>query len=193
MGEPATKLATAGDLARLPESAAAEVVAGVIVYKAVPTFDHGLAQGNIGESLGSFKRRPRGGGPGGWWIVPEVEVEYEPHEVYRHDLVGWRRDRVPERPADWPVHARPDWACEVLSPSNWANDTVKKFATLQRHGGPHYWLVDLDRRVLTVFRLVSGLYAVATHAEPGERKRLEPFDALELEVAVLFGDDPADQ
>lgn len=35
--------------------------------------------------------------------------------------------------------------------------------------------------------LIDG-YLIAVTAEPGERARLEPFDAIELEVARLFGD-----
>ena len=185
MGDAPRKLATAEDLARLPEAVSAEVIRGVVVPKAMPTFDHGRSQLRIGSRIDVFDAPP-----GGWWLATEVEVELEVHEVYRHDLVGWRRDRVPERPREWPVRARPDWACEVLSSSNAKNDTVLKFATLQRSGMPHYWIVDLEQRVLTIYRLVSGLYAVDAHAEPGERKRLEPFDAIEIEVAVLFGDDP---
>ena len=197
MAEPARsnpeRLATAKDLLALPPDVSAEIIGGVIVEKAMPSFDHGRSQGCVREHIGPFDRRPGGRSPGGWWIGLEVDVEYEAHEVYRHDLVGWRRERVPEPPRERPVGVRPDWACEVLSPSNWANDTVKKFQTLQRCGVPHYWLVDLEHRYLTIYRLVdSGLYAVAALAQPGQRMRLEPFDAIEIEVGVLFGDDPAE-
>ncbi|WP_437984573.1 hypothetical protein [Sorangium sp. So ce117] len=35
-------------------------------------------------------------------------------------------------------------------------------------------------------------YLVALRAERGERIRAEPFDALELQVGVLFGDERED-
>ena len=63
---------------------------------------------------------------------------------------------------------------------------------LQHHGVPHYWLIDLEHQVLTVYRLRDGEYLVAALAQPGERARLEPFDAIELEVSLLFGD-PTDE
>lgn len=53
---------------------------------------------------------------------------------------------------------------------------------------PHDWIVDLDVPLLTVLRHATDGYLIAKTAEPGERARLEPFDAIELEVAGLFGD-----
>jgi len=52
---------------------------------------------------------------------------------------------------------------------------------------------DVDARELVVHRLeAAGWVRVATHigTEPGVRARIEPFEEEELEVGVLFGDDP---
>ena len=97
-------LATAADLAALPEETRAEVIGGAIVEKAAPSYEHGDAQSSLAELLKPPFQRGRGG-PGGWWIATSVEVELEPHELYRPDLVGWRRERVPERPAGRPIRA----------------------------------------------------------------------------------------
>lgn len=86
---------------------------------------------------------------------------------------------------------RPDWVCEIISPSNWAHDTVTKFQTLQAAAVPHYWLVDLEHGVLTVYRFGGKVYEVAQLAQPGQRLRLEPFDALTLDVSTLFDLEPA--
>jgi Uma2 family endonuclease len=177
----------------LPPDAAWEVLAGELVEKAAPSFAHGQAQRSVGARLDGFARRSGKRAPGGWWLATEVDVEYDLHDVYRHDVVGWRRERAPEAPADRPVKLLPDWVCEILSPSNWANDTVVKFRVLQQKGVPFYWVIDLEHRVLTVYELAGSTYKVAAVAGPGERARLVPFDALELEVATLFGDDPSDE
>ena len=191
VAEKRSRLATFDDILPLGDDARVEIFAGEIVPKEAAKFEHSSAQVTVGVELGSpFGRRPGPRGPGGWWFGTEAEVEYEPHELYLHDLAGWRRDRCQERPSGRPVRIRPDWVCEILSPSNWRNDTVKKFATMQRHGVPHYWMLDLDHRVLTVHRWKDGEYVVAAHAQPGERAALEPFDAISLDVGVLFGDDP---
>ena len=42
-------------------------------------------------------RRPTG--PGRWWIATEISLLYEAHQCPSHDLVGWRRERLPERPS----------------------------------------------------------------------------------------------
>jgi Uma2 family endonuclease len=186
-----TGKATFEDLARLPEEIAAEVIGGEIVPKAAPTFDHGETQGRLaGELGGRFGRPPGGGIPGGWWIGTEVDVEYEAHEVYRHDLAGWRCE-TGDRPSGRPVRRRPDWVCEVLAPSSWRVDTVSKFRTLHRRGVLFYWVADPEHGTLTVYRHEEDGYLVAAVAERGEVARLPPFDAVELEVGFLLGDDPA--
>lgn len=182
--------ATAGDIELLERS---EVVAGVVQEKAAPSADHGQSQAALTAILhGSFHRRGSGDHPGGWWILTEVDVELETHEVYLPDVSGWRRDRVPERPRGRPVRIRPDWVCEVLSPSTAARDQVIKQATYFRCGVPHYWIVDPDREILIVQRREAAGYLVVLTAGRSDVVRAEPFDALELRVGLLFGDDPDD-
>ena len=189
---PPRKLATAGDLLAQPGDRALEVIHGALVEKAAPAGEHGDAQLGLGEVLRrGFHRRSGGGGglPGGWWILVEVDVELETHEVYRPDLVGWRRDRMPERPRGRPVRVRPDWVCEILSPSTARVDLMTKLQVLQRCGVPHYWIVDPDRELLTVHRWTDAGYLVVLQATKGQTVRAEPFDAIELRVGVMFGEE----
>ena len=119
--------ATFVDLEALGDEVSAEIIHGAIVEKASPTMEHGRAQLGLGGILNRrYDRRPGGRWPGGWWFGTEVDVEYEMHELYRHDLVGWRRDRVVECPRGRPVRVRPDWVCELLSPSNEKRDLIDK-------------------------------------------------------------------
>jgi Uma2 family endonuclease len=186
--DPSAQPATAEDLLALPADHAAEVIDGQLIYKAVPSFDHGNAQAGISGALLGF-RGPSGGGPGpgGWWIATEVDVEYEPTQVFRHDVVGWRRDRVPERPAERPVRVRPDWACEILSPSNASNDTVKKLRALHAHRVPHYWLLDPDAGTLRVLRWMQDGYLEALSATADEVVSAEPFQTAELDLKRVLG------
>jgi Uma2 family endonuclease len=109
--------------------------------------------------------------------------------VYRPDLVGWRRARVPTRPSGQPITVRPDWVCEILSRSNARNDLVDKLRAYQRAEAPHYWIVDPDQEVLTAYRFGSGTYEVALTAGRDETVRAEPFGEVDLRVGVFFGDD----
>ena len=112
---------------------------------------------------------------------------YADTQCFRHDVVGWRKSRVPERPVGKRVAIRPDWVCEVLS-TNRNKDLVDKRRVLHAHGVPHYWTLDPDTPLLTVLRYHADGYLIAATVAPGERARLEPFQAVELEVSRLFGD-----
>ena len=53
------------------------------------------------------------------------------------DLVGWRRERMPELPDVAAFELAPDWVCEVLSPSTQSHDRVKKMGIYAREGVGH--------------------------------------------------------
>ena len=193
MVAPRSKLATYADLEEMGGGANAEIIRGVIVDKASPTMEHGRSQRSVGTVLGRrFDRHSGGRWPGGWWIGTEVDVEYEVHELYRHDIVGWRRDRVPACPVGRPVRVRPDWVCELLSPSNEKRDLVDKLRVLHAGGVPHYWIGNPEDRTLVVHRWETKGYLIILTAVAGEVIRAEPFEAVELRVATLFGEDDDD-
>jgi Uma2 family endonuclease len=193
MNAPALKLATLDDLLAIPESERrCELIEGSIVEKAAATGEHGQAQFNLSTCLTPFRRRTGGGWPGGWWFATEVDVYFDPANTLRPDVVGWRRDRVPERPRGVPIMVRPDWICEILS-SNKRNDLIKKKRVYHRHQVPHYWIIDPQEETLAVCRWMQDGYLDVLDAERGEEVRAEPFDAITLKVGVLFGDDEDDE
>lgn len=187
MSDPARKLLTADALEAFEDDVRAEIIGGVLDIEAMTRFEHGDAQSSLSAEIKSRFRGHGPGGAGGWWIASEVSVEYTPHHVYRHDLAGWRKAHVPARPSGFPVRERPDWACEILS-ANRRKDLVDKRQTLHGAGVGHYWLVDLDAALLTVLRHHADGYLIVHTVSPGEIARLEPFDAVDLDVARLFGD-----
>jgi Uma2 family endonuclease len=192
MSEPARRAATITDFLAIPEGERFhELIAGVLVEKAAPSGEHGDAQAVLVAAIVPAFRRPAGrGGPGGWWIATEVEVLFDTGEIVRPDVVGWRRDRCPERPTGTLVKARPDWICEIVSPSNANDDTIKKLRFYHQTKVGHYWLVDPRDATLTVLRWSEPGYVTLLRAERGEVCRAEPFEAIEIAVGTLFGDDP---
>lgn len=192
MSESARRRATLEDLWAIPEDLRFhELIDGEITEKASPSGEHGDAQGGVIASIRSpFQRPPGRGGPGGWWILTEVEVQLETGDIVRPDVVGWRRERCPARPTGFPIQLRPDWVCEVISPGHVTHDTVKKLRLYHRTAIPHYWIVDPQEASLTVLRWSAEGYITVLVAERGETVRPEPFDAIELVVGTLFGDDP---
>lgn len=167
-----------------------ELIAGEIVEKASPSAEHGDAQAGVIFAVRPFQRAG-GNGPSGWWILTEVEVLLESSDIVRPDVVGWRRERCPERPTGFPVNVRPDWICEVISPQRANDDTVKKLRLYHQVRIPHYWLVDTRDCTLTVMRWNESGYITVLRAERGETVQPEPFDAIRLAVGTLFGDDPS--
>lgn len=173
--------------AALKELERHEIVGGELVQKASPTFAHGAAQISIGVALGGFRGHGRPGHPGGWWLGAEVEIELAPHEVYLPDIAGWRIDRMPEPPRERPVRVAPDWVCEILSPSTADRDRGHKQRMYHLARVRHYWVAEPASQKLTVYRWQEGNHAQVMSARAGEVARVEPFDAVALDIGDMFG------
>jgi Uma2 family endonuclease len=195
MHAPVRRRATIDDYLAIPEAERFhELIAGEILPKDLSSGEHGAAQaGIVGAVQPRFQRKPGSGhGPGGWWIATEVEILLEIGDIVRPDIVGWRREHCPERPAGRPVKLRPDWICEVISPSNAPHDTIDKLWLYHRVAIPYYWLADPRDATLTVLRWSSDGYVTRLRAGRAEVVRPEPFEAIEVMVGTLFGDDPVE-
>lgn len=171
-----------------PEERRLEVIGGVAEEKAAPSFTHSLAQTQLAGLVGTAFGRRGGNGPGGWWILAEVDVELGPHDLVRPDLSGWRRERIPSPPRDRPVRVPPDWVCEVISPGHRRRDTVEKVRLYHRVGVSQYWLVDPEEQWLWVLAREEASYRVALMASGTELVRAPPFPELEFSVAGLLGE-----
>ncbi len=110
-------------------------------------------------------------------------------DVVVPDLAGWRRARMPELPVDDAFATlAPDWACEVLSPSTAASDRAQKLPIYARELVNHVWLVDPLQRTLEVLRREGARWVIIAVHRGDERVRAEPFDAIELDLAILWAD-----
>lgn len=191
MTQSVSRLAELDDFWAIPESERFhELLSGEIVRRADPSAEHGDAQAGIVSAVRpSYHRRSGGGGPGGWWILTEVEVLLESNNLVRPDVLGFRRERCPERPTGSPIKLRPDFICEIVSASNAHVDTVKKLRLYHQAQLPYYWLVDPRDSTLTVMRYSADGFVTLLRAERHEVVRAEPFEAIEIPVGTLFGDD----
>ena len=176
--------ATVDDLLAIPDAERFhEIIDGELVRKAMPSLRHGTVQAELSaEVAGAYGLRARGRGPGGWVFATEVEIFFEEAQIFRPDVSGWRRERLSGLPEEFPVTTRPDWVCEILSPSNPNNDLLKKLRVYQRCHVPHYWIIDPVAEVLIVYRWTSEGYLLVVTSEGSERVKPEPFDAIELSV-----------
>jgi Uma2 family endonuclease len=168
-----------------------EIICGEIVEKVSPSPRHSRTTRKLGVAIDPFDRKPGGAEPGGWWLFTEIHVGYAhgEGEVYCHDAAGWRRDRAPAEPTGWPVRLRPDWVCEIVSPKHHRRDLVDKPRVLLAAEVPYYWTIDPEARLLTVHRWSRDGYVAIQRGAAGETIRAEPFDAIEIKLGVLFGDE----
>jgi Uma2 family endonuclease len=161
-----------------------ELVGGVLYANPRPASPHAAAASAIGEELGPPFKRGRGG-PGGWVILDEPELHLA-EDVLVPDLGGWRRERMPEMPHVAAFELSPDWVCEVLSPSTMKLDRGEKLPVYARARVGHLWLVDPQQQYLEVLRLQGETYAIVGTHFADAKVRAEPFDAIELDLSVLW-------
>jgi Uma2 family endonuclease len=164
----------------------AEILNGQLHVSPRPAFRHANVASTLGEILGPPFRRGRGG-PGGWVILDEPELHLGPKpDKLVPDLAGWRRERMPEIPDVAAYDLAPDWVCEVLSENTEVVDRGEKMPIYARESVRHAWLVDPEARTLEVFRLAAGRWSAVATCRDQAVVRAEPFDAIELELALLW-------
>lgn len=185
MGLPEKKSATYADLCGLPEHLVGEIVDGELYASPRPALPHALATSNLLSELAGPFRYGGGDGrpPGGWLILVEPELHIVDQTMVP-DLAGWRRERMPDVTAA-SAELAPDWLCEVLSPSTAILDRTKKMPHYLRAGVRHLWLVDPIRQTLEVYKATDVWQSVGTHTG-ASKVRAEPFDAIELDLALLW-------
>jgi Uma2 family endonuclease len=150
---------------------------------------HTASASSLGILLGGPFQFGSGGGPGGWWILDEPELHLE-DEILVPDVAGWRRERMPVLPDAAAFTLVPDWVCEVLSRSNAIHDRAEKLPAYAHHGVGHVWLLDPRDRALEVYRRQGAHWLLLGTYRGDARIRAEPFDAIELDLALLWAGSP---
>jgi len=172
---------------RVPAHPCAEIVNGTLYVMSRPAPKHASAAAMLAVEFGGPFQRGRGG-PGGWWIFFEPELQLIPKEPVVPNLAGWRVERMPELPNTTYFTLVADWACEVLSRSTEKLDRDEKLPYYAEHGVRHVWLLDpIDKR-LEVYSLdaeTKRWREVRIH-QGNTTVRAAPFDAIELDLGALW-------
>ena len=175
-----------------PEWMVAEILDGELHLCPRPARPHANVYANLGALIVSPFKFGRGG-PGGWVILdePELHLGLRPDKL-APDLAGWTRERLPRAVggADAPAHygLAPDWVCEILSARTRRIDQGPKMRIYAREGVRHLWHVDPLTQTLEIFRLAEGQWLRVDVVKGGGRVRAEPFDAIELELDLLWSE-----
>ncbi len=184
--------ATVDDLMALPDDAKAELIHGRIYMMAPAAATHSFTTSELFLKIRTHLSDRKGKGPSdtdSWVILSEAWTDYDQDNSFVHDLAGFSRKSLPKLPERGPIMVKPLWVCEILSPSNWMNDTQRKRVVLEKHGVPYYWLVDPIRKNIQVFELKNPgeHYQIIQAAEDANGvTALPPFGDLELDLMKIF-------
>jgi Uma2 family endonuclease len=131
----------------LPETEpASELIDGQVVQKPMPTWDHGVIQRLLSFVLTLYLRAHPAGEAGS-----EIRCIFGPpggERPYVPDYIFVRAERF--RRGDRHFLGAPDLAVEILSPDDRMTDVMDKLRFYLAHGVRLVWLIDPDRRTVTV-------------------------------------------
>jgi Uma2 family endonuclease len=181
---PFDRPATYDDLVRLPGDVVAEILDGELHASPCPAPLVAAAAVTLGRML--FRPPGRDEDPGGWQILPEPELHLGA-DILVPRLAGWRGSRLRDLPDTSYFSFPPDWVCELQS-SGTASFRARKMAIYAGERVSHAWLIDPVGRTIEARRLEDGRWtSLATHAG-NQIVRLEPFEGIDLPLALLWGD-----
>lgn len=170
----------------VPEPQRAEIIDGTLYVSPRPAPRHANAATVLGGDLNGAFQRGRGG-PGGWWLLFEPELQLVELEPMSPDLAGWRKERMPSLPETAFFTLAPDWACEILSRSTETIDRTKKLPIYAAHRVAHVWLIDPIAKILEVHTLGDDTRWRDVRIYEGDvRVRARPFEAIELDLSALW-------
>jgi Uma2 family endonuclease len=181
---PALKPATYDDLLALPPNRVGQIIDGVLYSHPRPAGKHITSGSSLGFHLGPPFHRGRGG-PGGWRILVEPEIHLG-NDVLVPDMAGWRRERMPDPPVAAWIDLAPDWVGEILSPGTARVDRIKKMPIYAANGVRHLWLIDPEPRTLEAYENQQDRWLLIASYADEDVARILPFDAVELELALLW-------
>lgn len=181
---PFDRPATYDDLVGLPGGVVAEILDGELHASPCPELRAAAATVTLGRML----LRPPGRDESldGWQVLPEPELHLGA-DILVPRLAGWRGSRLRDLPDTPYFSLPPDWVCELQS-SGTASFRARKMAIYAGERVSHVWLLDPVGRTIEARRLEDGRWtSVATRAG-SEIVRLEPFEAIDLSLAPLWGE-----
>jgi Uma2 family endonuclease len=181
---PAKRNATYADVLAAPEHVIAELMEGSLYLHPSPPLAHVAVSSALTFELGPPFSRGRGG-PGGWHILPKVEVHLGAN-VLVPDLSAWRHERLPELRDEPFLTLTPDWICEITTPQTADFDRQQKLPLYARAGVAFLWIVDPWQRSLEAFRLEAGQWTPLGSWKNDALVRAEPFSAVLLELGVIW-------
>jgi hypothetical protein len=173
-----TSPATWADVEALPDDVVGEIIpAGGRLYvssRLPPT--HARVQQQILTDLQQAF--------GDWWLLADPRL-YLHGAVLVPAIAGWRKDRLPDPPRGPRIELPPDWVCQIIKPEGRGFERTSKLTIYHRARVPIIWILKLECQLIEVCEHdpKGWLWAQALDCSRTESARLQPFEALEVDLS----------
>ena len=161
--QPQLQLITLEQYEALPEDKRAEVFDGVIYDMASPSQIHQTISMELSTLINTYIKRKKGSCR--VFHAPfDVKLSDKPLTIVQPDImVICDKDKLDQKRCN----GAPDFIIEIVSPSNAADDYIKKLYYYKNAGVREYWIVDPRRKTVTVNYFEGNLLSIQY-----------PFDAI---------------
>jgi Uma2 family endonuclease len=147
---------SAEDLQTLPDDGNRyEIIEGQLIGSPSPSYRHQRASLKLGNALDTFLTDTGVGQA----VAAPMDVYLSENDVVQPDLLvelNEHVDIIQERGA----MGAPDLVIEILSPSSYANDSLRKSKLYEQHGVREYWIVNLENQMVSVQTLDGDRFAI---------------------------------
>ena len=110
-----------------------------------------------------------------------------PFDALSPDVAGWRRERLPELPAEAYFTLAPDWVCEVIFRLDGENRPPENARVRAGERPARVARRNPLKRTLEVYALLPGqVWSDAVTVRGDARVRVAPFDAMKLNLSLLW-------
>lgn len=139
---------TIDNIYALPDGERAELIDGKIYYMAPPSRAHQQILFSLGRKIADYIDSKNG----------NCEVNIAPFAVFlNNDDINYVEPDISviceqSKLDDKGCHGAPDWIIEIVSPGSKSMDYFTKLFKYRSAGVREYWIVDVEKRVITVYR-----------------------------------------
>lgn len=146
---PQERIYTTDDIYTLPDGQRAELIDGHIYYMAPPSRKHQLISGELFTRIHNYIKSK--GGSCEPYIAPFAVFLNEDDRNYVEPDISVICDTT--KLTDKGCMGAPDWIIEIVSPGSRRMDYYTKLFKYRMAGVREYWIVDPDKRRVTVYDL----------------------------------------
>lgn len=162
-----------------------ELIDGRIVMTPPAGWGHGEIEANVVSILREFVRKHDLGRVFG----SSTGYNFAPRSTLEPDASFIAHGRWAKGPHTRPgqfLRIVPNLVVEILSPSTSRRDRLEKKKLYEEHGVDEYWVIDPNRREVTVFRLADGRYSTGEVFTAGQKLRSGVLPGFVVPVRSFF-------